>query len=156
MRKIFLFLILLLFISCGEKPDAFFSSDFLLGSVGWAVIPQYEPIAEPVFDGDQSFWTAVKYDKRILNKQNLDGFEEDRISLYLYPAAQEIRNITLSDDGTTALLNIAYDGTSESHIARIVFGSSDHRAFQLDGSQNVMVPNSSSLAITALCYPWPD
>jgi hypothetical protein len=156
MKKFLSLLFIGFLLSCSERPDESFSSSFILGSVGQLILPYDESITNPVLSSDENFWTARTSEKRILTKQNLEGYEEDRIILFLNPAVQEIRNIALSDDGNTALVNMATDDSKESQIIRVVFGTSDHQTFQLDGSQNKMVPNPSSLSITALTYPWDD
>jgi len=148
-----LFLVSLL-LSCGSRPGDPFPYSFLLNTFGNIRIPVYERISEPVFDSEDSFWTAAKEDRRILYRSNLEGHILDKITLYFLPAVQNIDNFEMGPDMSSTLFTVSTDNSVVRDICKITFSSSDHSAFQLDDSASFLIPNPSSLSITNLSEPW--
>lgn len=156
MRIPFLLILTILLSSCGDKPDQSFSPSFLLGTTGIMTIPSEDQIAEPAFAGEDRFATARENEQRVLSLYSLEGEVEEEVLIYLYPAADRIENIIFKENSQTALFTVGYDGSQQTDICRIVLGTSDHNAFEMDGGQNILLPNPLSLKITSLTYPWDD
>jgi len=155
MKRIFMTLLMTsLLISCGSRSDDPFSNTYLLEVYGSIRIPMYQNISEPALDSEDSFWYAADEDKRVLTRSDISGNILDRITLYVFPAVDNIANLHMGPDMNTALFTVSSGEYNIRDICRLTFDSSDHNAFQLDGSLSFMIPNPLSLSITDLSEPW--
>ncbi len=149
-NSVILFLTILI-LACNQ-PDESLSGEFVLDSGGGILLSMDEEVSTPAFRYQQQFWMSKESESRVLGSYSLDGYREDRLTLYTTESVDRIGDMDISSDGQSAFFTIVDDGIYTNQIVTLQFDSGDYDTFFLNSTENYILSNTASVYAIDLDY----